>query len=53
MPGCDVIAPLLVEPGLKGLEQLAIENSRLRALEDLALVFDFSNIEAVAQKIGE
>src|SRR6266540_4935244 len=53
MPGCDVVAPLLVELDLNGLEQLAIENGRLLALEDFTFVFDFSNIEAVAQKISE
>jgi hypothetical protein len=47
MPGCDVIAPLLVELGLNGLKQLAVENGHLLALEDFTLVFDFSNIEAV------
>jgi hypothetical protein len=53
MPGCGVIAPLLVELGLNGLEQLAIENGCLLALEDFTLIFDLSNIEAVAQKISE
>jgi hypothetical protein len=53
MPGCDVIAPLSVELGLNGLKQFAVENGHLLSLEDFTLVFDFSNIEAVAQKMSE
>jgi len=53
MPSCDVIGSLSVELGLNGLEQLAVENGHLLALEDFTLVFNFSNIEAVAQKMSE
>jgi hypothetical protein len=48
-----MIGPLLVKLNLNGLKQCPIENSGLLAREDLALVADLANIEAVAQEGGE
>ena len=48
-----MIGPLLVKFSLNRLEQRAIEDGWLLAREDLALVSDLANIEAVAQESGE
>ena len=48
-----MIGPLLVKFSLNRLEQRAIENSGLLAWEDLALVADLADIEAIAQESGE
>ena len=43
---------LLVEFGLDGIKQLAINDWLLLASQDLVLVFDLANIEAVAEKMS-
>jgi hypothetical protein len=48
-----MIGPLLVKFGLNRLKQRAIEDGRLLGREDLALVADLTNIEAVAQESGK
>jgi hypothetical protein len=53
LPGIGMIGPLLVKFSLNRLEQRAIEDGWLLAREDLALVPDLTDIEAVAQESGE
>jgi len=48
LPGLGVIGPLLVKLSLNRFKQRAIEDDWLLAWEDLALVADLTNIEAVA-----
>ena len=53
MPGCCVIGSLLLEPGLHRVEQLSIQNWRLFTREDFAFVLHLTNVEAIAQQIGQ
>ncbi len=53
MPGLGVIGSLLVKFGLNRLEQGSIEDSGLLAWENLTLVSDLPDIEAIAQQSGE
>ena len=48
-----MIDSLLVKFGLNCLEQGPIEDGKLLAWEDLALVADLADIEAIAQQRGE
>src|SRR4051794_14949851 len=48
-----VIAHLLVQLGLRGVEQLAVENGRLLARENLAFEDDFSHVKPIAQKMRQ
>ena len=47
MPGSIVIDPLLIEPGLNRVKQLAVEDGCLLSSEDLAAVFDLADIETI------
>src|SRR5262245_17858819 len=44
---------LCIQLGLDGVEQLAVYNGDLFALEDLPLERYFANIEAIAKQVGE
>src|SRR5215813_9825538 len=44
---------LFAQLGLDGLEQAPIDNGRLLALEDLTLKRHVSDIEAIAEQMGE
>src|SRR5437016_12370308 len=48
-----VTVHLFAQLGLDGLEQVAIDNGRLLALEDLTLKRHVSDIEAIAKQMGE
>ena len=48
-----VTVHLFAQLGLNGLEQVPIDNSRLLALEDLALKRHVSDIEAIAEQVSE
>src|SRR5713226_4823812 len=51
---CDrVIVALIVELGLHRVKEIAIEDGRLLAGEDLALEGDLTDVEPIAQKMGE
>ena len=51
---CDrVIGALLIEFGLDSLEQLSIQDGRLLAGKDLTLERDLTDVEPVAQQMGE
>ena len=53
LPGLGVIGPLLVKFSLNRLEQRSIKDGWLLAREDLTLVSDLTDIEAIAQQSGE
>jgi hypothetical protein len=48
-----VTVHLFAQLGLDGLEQVPIDNARLLALEDLTLKRHVSDIEAIAEQMGE
>src|SRR6476620_400604 len=48
-----VTVHLFAQLGLDGLEQVAIDNGRLLALEDLTLKRHVADIEAIAEQMGE
>src|SRR5207245_7296795 len=48
-----VTVHLFAQLGLDGLEQVPIDNGRLLALEDLTLKRNVSDIEAIAEQMGE
>ena len=53
MPRSSAMGPLVLKLRLNGLKQLTVENGGLLAGEDLTLVSDLSDVEAVAQQVGE
>jgi hypothetical protein len=53
LPAFGVIGPLLVKFSLNRLEQCAIEDGWLLAREDLALVSDLTDIEAIARSLAD
>ena len=46
---CRLLTPL----GLDGVERVPIENGGLFAIEDLTLEWHLTDIEAIAQEVGE
>ena len=52
-PCGPMICRLLTQLGLDGVEQVPIENAGLFALEDLTLEWHLTDIEAIAQLVGE
>ena len=48
-----MIGRLLTQLGLDGVEQVPIENAGLFAMEDLTLEWHLTDIEAIAQEVGE
>src|SRR6202007_2446597 len=52
-PCGPMIGRLLTQLGLDGVEQVPIENAGLFALEDLTLEWHLTDIEAIAQEVGE
>ena len=52
-PCGPMICRLLTQLGLDGVEQVPIENGGLFAIEDLTLEWHLTDIEAIAQEVGE
>src|SRR6478672_9551726 len=52
-PCGPMICRLLAQLGLDGVEQVPIENAGLFAIEDLTLEWHLTDIEAIAQEVGE
>src|SRR6476660_8143838 len=52
-PCGPMIGRLLTQLGLDSVEQVQIEKARLFAMEDLTLEWHLTDIEAIAQQVGE